>query len=197
MVRAFGLLSPDKGIEYVIEALPAILRHHPQAVYVVLGATHPRLKEQRGEIYRLSLEARALKLGVESSLIFHDRFVGASELAEFMSAADVYVTPYLNAEQIASGTLAYAVGSGKAVVSTPYHYARELLAEERGLLVPARDPAGIGRAVIGLLSDGAKRAAMQDRAAAYGRAMAWPAVAGRYIETFERARHEHASRLRS
>jgi glycosyltransferase involved in cell wall biosynthesis len=197
MILTFGLLSPDKGIEYVIEALPTILRHHPKAVYVVLGATHPRLKEQRGEIYRLSLEARALKLGVDSSLIFHDRFVGASELAQFMSAADVYVTPYLNAEQIASGTLAYAVGSGKAVVSTPYHYARELLAEGRGMLVPARDPAAIGHAVVELLSDGAKRAGMQQRAAAYGRAMAWPEVAERYVESFERARREHASRLRS
>ncbi|HLK35826.1 MAG TPA: glycosyltransferase family 4 protein [Polyangiaceae bacterium] len=194
MILTFGLLSPDKGVEYVIDALPEILRHHAQAVYVVLGATHPRVKEQRGEIYRLSLEARALKLGVDSSLIFHDRFVTAHELAEFMSAADVYVTPYLNAEQIASGTLAYAVGSGKAVVSTPYHYARELLAEGRGLLVPLRDPEAIGRAVVELLSDGAKRAAMQDRAAAYGRAMAWPAVARRYVETFERACREHASR---
>jgi glycosyltransferase involved in cell wall biosynthesis len=197
VILTFGLLSPDKGIEYVIEALPAILAHHPESLYIVLGATHPRVKEQRGETYRLSLEARALRLGVDSSLIFHDRFVSASELAEFLSAADVYVTPYLNAEQIASGTLAYAVGSGKAVVSTPYHYARELLAEGRGVLVPSRDPEAIGRAVIDLLTDAGKRSAIQTRAAAYGRAMAWPAVARRYVETFERARREHANRLRT
>jgi glycosyltransferase involved in cell wall biosynthesis len=197
VILTFGLLSPDKGIEHVIEALPAILAHHPQALYVVLGATHPRVKEQRGETYRLSLEARALKLGVDSSLIFHDRFVSANELAEFLSAADVYVTPYLNAEQIASGTLAYAVGSGKAVVSTPYHYARELLAEGRGILVPSRDPQAIARAVVDLLTDDGKRATIQTRAAEYGRAMAWPAVAGRYVETYDRAIREHASRLRT
>jgi glycosyltransferase involved in cell wall biosynthesis len=197
VILTFGLLSPDKGIENVIEALPAIVRRHPDTLYVVLGATHPRVKEQRGETYRLSLEARALRLGVDSSLIFHDRFVSAGELAEFMSAADIYVTPYLNAEQIASGTLAYAVGSGKAVVSTPYHYARELLADGRGVLVPARDPAAIAEAVVDLLSDDAKRSAMEARAAEYGRAMAWPAVARRYVETFERARQEHSSRLRT
>jgi glycosyltransferase involved in cell wall biosynthesis len=197
VILTFGLLSPDKGIEHVIEALPAIVRAHPGALYIVLGATHPRVKEQRGETYRLSLEARALKLGVDSSLIFHDRFVSASELAEFMAAADVYVTPYLNGEQISSGTLAYAVGSGKAVVSTPYHYARELLADGRGVVVPAHDSGAIGRAVVDLLSDGAKRAGMQARAAEYGRAMAWPSVAARYVETFERARREHASRMRT
>jgi glycosyltransferase involved in cell wall biosynthesis len=197
VILTFGLLSPDKGIEYVIEALPAILAAHPEALYIVLGATHPRVKEQRGETYRLSLEARALRLAVDSSLIFHDRFVSANELAEFLSAADVYVTPYLNAEQIASGTLAYAVGSGKAVVSTPYHYARELLADGRGVLVPSRDPQAIARAVIDLLTDEGKRTAIETRAAAYGRAMAWPAVAERYVETFDRARREHASRLRT
>jgi glycosyltransferase involved in cell wall biosynthesis len=197
VILTFGLLSPDKGIEYVIEALPAILARHPEALYIVLGATHPRVKEQRGETYRLSLEARALRLGVDSSLIFHDRFVSANELAEFMSAADVYVTPYLNAEQISSGTLAYAVGSGKAVVSTPYYYARELLAEGRGLLVPSHDSRAIARAVGDLLTDGAQRSDIQTRAAAYGRSMAWPAVAHRYVECFERARSEHSSRLRT
>jgi glycosyltransferase involved in cell wall biosynthesis len=197
VILTFGLLSPDKGIENVIEALPAIVRRHPDTLYIVLGATHPRIREQRGEMYRLSLEARALKLGVDSSLIFHDRFVSAGELAEFMSAADIYVTPYLNAEQITSGTLAYAVGSGKAVVSTPYHYARELLADGRGVLVPSRDPAAIAEAVNDLLGDDAKRSAMEARAAEYGRAMAWPAVARRYVETFERARQTHSKRLRT
>ncbi|HXN33530.1 MAG TPA: glycosyltransferase family 4 protein, partial [Polyangiaceae bacterium] len=125
VILTFGLLSPDKGIEYVIDALPAILETRPETVYVVLGATHPRVKEQHGETYRLSLENRAQRLGVDSSLIFHDRFVSVGELVEFLSAADIYVTPYLNAEQSTSGTLAYAVGSGKAVVSTPYRYAQE------------------------------------------------------------------------
>jgi glycosyltransferase involved in cell wall biosynthesis len=197
VILTFGLLSPDKGIEHVIEALPFILARHPKALYVVLGATHPRVKEQRGETYRLSLEARALRLGVDSSLIFHDRFVSAPELAEFMAAADVYVTPYLNAEQISSGTLAYAVGSGKAVVSTPYHYARELLADGRGLLVPSHDPKALAQSISELLSDTSLRTGIETRASEYGRAMAWPAVAQRYIETFERARRDHASRLRT
>jgi glycosyltransferase involved in cell wall biosynthesis len=197
VILTFGLLSPDKGIEHVIDALPDILAHHSEALYIVLGATHPRVREQQGETYRLSLQSRALRLGVDSSLIFYDRFVSAGELAEFMAAADVYVTPYLNNHQITSGTLAYAVGSGKAVVSTSYHYARELLADGRGILVPSRDPRAIADAVVDLLSDDTKRAMVQTRAATYGQAMLWPAVARRYVESFEHARVEHASRLRT
>ncbi len=197
VILTFGLLSPDKGIEHVIDALPAILAHHPETVYVVLGATHPRVKEQQGETYRLSLESRAQRLGVDSSLIFHDRFVSPAELDEFLSAADVYVTPYVNPEQSTSGTLAYAVGSGKAVVSTPYRYAAELLADDRGILVPWRDAPAIARAIVALFSDDAKRIAMQTKAAAYGRSMEWPAVARSYVESFERARSEHGARRRT
>ena len=197
VVLTFGLLSPDKGIEYVIDALPAILERHPDTVYVVLGATHPHVKEHHGETYRMMLESRARRLGVDGHMIFHDRFVSQSELADFMSAADIYVTPYLKPEQIASGTLAYAVGSGRAVISTPYRYARELLAEERGILVPWRDPIAIAREVCALLDDDAKRDAMRARAAAYGVGMQWPAVARRYLETFERAHAEHADRARA
>lgn len=190
VILTFGLLSPDKGIEHVIDAMPAILARCPQAIYIVLGTTHPRVREEHGERYRLSLESRAQRLGVASSLIFHDRFVSPDELGEFMAAADVYVTPYLNLEQITSGTLAYAVGSGKAVVSTPYRYARELLADGRGVLVPARDPASLGKAVADLLTDDAMRTGIQTRAAEFGRPMAWPAVARSYLFTFERARAE-------
>jgi glycosyltransferase involved in cell wall biosynthesis len=197
VLLTFGLLSPDKGIEHVIEALPAILSRCPDAIYIVLGATHPHVKEEHGESYRLSLQSRAHRLGVDSNVIFHDRFVSPGELAEFLAAADVYVTPYVNPEQITSGTLAYAVGSGKAVVSTPYRYARELLADGRGVLVPWRDPVTIAREIVTLLSDSGKRTQMQARAAAYGRAMAWPVVAGRYLESFERARTEHGERLRT
>ena len=164
VILTFGLLSPDKGIEYVIDAMPAILARCPQAIYIVLGATHPRVREEHGESYRLSLESRAQRLGVDSSLIFHDRFVSPDELAEFMAAADVYVTPYLNPEQITSGTLAYAVGSGKAVVSTPYRYASELLADGRGVLVPARDAGALGAAVADLLMDDARRTQLQGSA---------------------------------
>jgi glycosyltransferase involved in cell wall biosynthesis len=197
VILTFGLLSPDKGIEHVIDALPAILARHPETVYVVLGATHPHVKEQHGETYRLMLESRAQRLGVDSNVIFHDRFVSRSELTEFLSAADIYITPYLKPEQITSGTLAYAVGSGKAVISTPYWYARELLAEDRGILVPWRDPEAIAREVVGLLGDDAKSRGYRERAAAYGQHMRWPAVARAYLQSFERARVEHARRMRT
>jgi len=197
VILTFGLLSPDKGIEHVIDAMPAILRAHPNAIYIVLGATHPHVKQHHGETYRLSLEAQARRLGVDSSMIFHNRFVSDVELAEFLSAADIYITPYLKEEQITSGTLAYAVGSGKAVISTPYWYARELLAGGRGVLVPWRDPRAIAAEVIALLGDDAKRLALRERAAPYGRDMVWPAVARSYVRSFERARTERASRMSS
>jgi glycosyltransferase involved in cell wall biosynthesis len=197
VILTFGLLSPDKGIEYVIDALPKILERHPNTVYVVLGATHPHVKENDGETYRIMLESRARRLGVDANMIFHDRFVSQSELADFMSAADIYITPYLKPEQITSGTLAYAVGSGRAVISTPYQYARELLADDRGILVPWRDPAAIAREVSELLGDDAKRLSMCERARAYGVGMQWPAVARRYIESFERAHAENGDRTRA
>jgi glycosyltransferase involved in cell wall biosynthesis len=197
-ILTFGLLSPGKGIEHVIDALPAIVKQHPDALYVVLGATHPHVKERHGETYRLMLEARARRLGVDSSIIFHNRFVEPEELAEFLAAADIYVTPYLSPEQATSGTLAYAVGSGKAVVSTPYLYAKELLAERRGVLVPwpKDDPGGIARAVVAVLGDAALSAGIRERAAAYGRGMLWPEVARSYVACFERARAEHAANRR-
>lgn len=197
MVLTFGLLGPDKGIEYVIDALPTILSDHPDAVYIVLGATHPHIVERHGETYRLMLEDRAKRLGVDGSVIFHNRFVSQAELSEFLAAADIYITPYLNPEQITSGTLAYALGAGKAVISTPYAYARELLAEDRGILVPWRDSSAIATEIVGLLDDPEKRMGFRQRAAAHGRAMLWPAVAQSYLETFERARTAHGQRLRT
>ena len=197
VIFTFGLLSPDKGIEYVIDALPAILARHPDAIYIVLGATHPHIIERHGETYRLMLEERATRLGVGGSVIFHNRFVSQSELSEFLAAADIYITPYLNPEQITSGTLAYALGAGKAVISTPYPYARELLAEERGILVPWRDAGAIAAEITGLLDDPEKRLALRRRAAEHGRPMLWPAVAQSYLDTFERARVEHAQRRRT
>ena len=197
VILTFGLLSPDKGIEYVIDALPAILERHPDTVYIVLGATHPHVLAQSGETYRLMLEARAQALGVDSSIIFHNRFVSQAELGEFLTAADLYVTPYLNTEQSTSGTLAYAVGAGKAVVSTPYRYATELLADERGLLVPVRDAAAIATEVIGLLDDAPRMLAMRARAAAYGREMSWSAVAHLHVASLEHAVASHAHHRRN
>jgi glycosyltransferase involved in cell wall biosynthesis len=197
VILTFGLLSPDKGIEHVVDALPAILEAYPDTVYIVLGATHPHVLEESGETYRLMLEARAQRLGVDGSMIFHNRFVSQAELGEFLSAADIYVTPYLNPEQSTSGTLAYAVGAGKAVISTPYRYANELLADGRGILVPPRDSGAIAKEVIGLLADDERAAAMRQRATEFGRGMAWGAIARRHVASLERAAADHADRRRT
>lgn len=197
VLLTFGLLSPDKGIEHVIDALPAILARHPETIYIVLGATHPHVRERQGESYRIMLENRARALGVDSSIIFHNRFVSQAELTRFLSGADIYITPYLKPEQITSGTLAYAVGSGLAVISTPYLYATELLADGRGILVPWRDAGAIANEVNTLLGNDSERLALRARAAHHGLGMTWPAVARGYMTTFERARAERGQRRRS
>ncbi len=190
VLLSFGLLSANKGVENVIAALPAILARHPNVVYIILGATHPHVKRQDGEMYRLSLQWLAQEKGVEGQVIFYNRFVSLEELVEFIGAADIYITPYLNEVQITSGTLAYTLGAGKAVISTPYWYAEEMLAEERGVLVPFRDPTALAEQVIDLLDNDSKRHAMRKRAYLFGRAMLWPIVAQSYMESFKRARTE-------
>ena len=190
VLLSFGLLSTNKGIENVITALPAILEKHPDVVYIVVGATHPHVIRNEGETYRLSLQWLAHEKGVEANVIFYNRFVELDELVQFISAADIYITPYLDEAQITSGTLAYTLGAGKAVISTPYWYAEELLAEDRGVLVPFRDPDAIAREVIDLLDNESKRHAMRKRAYLFGRDMIWPQVSRRYMQSFERARAE-------
>jgi glycosyltransferase involved in cell wall biosynthesis len=190
VLLTFGLLSPNKGIEYAIQALPAIVKRFPNVVYIVLGATHPHLVRSQGETYRLSLQRTAKELGVEGSVLFHNRFVSLEELVKYISAADLYVTPYLNPAQMVSGTLAYSVGAGKAVVSTPIWYAQEILADGRGLLIPARDPEALAQSVIELLENDIERHAMRKRAYMLGREMIWSEVANRYLESFERAREQ-------
>ena len=191
VILTFGLLSPNKGIEVVIDAMPLILKSRPDAVYVVLGATHPNLARQEGEVYRESLVARARELGVHGSVVFLDQFVDQPTLLDFISMCDVYVTPYLNESQMTSGTLAYSFGLGKAVVSTPYWHARELLAEGRGVLVPFHDSAAIGSEITGLLTDDARRQAMRARAYSNSRSMTWERIGGRYHAVFLRARRTH------
>jgi glycosyltransferase involved in cell wall biosynthesis len=197
VLLTFGLISSDKGIEYVIQALPAIIARHPEVVFVVMGATHPHVRAVHGESYRLSLEILAQELGVADNIIFHNRFVSDEELTEFLAAADICLTPYLQPGQITSGALAYAVGAGKAVISTPYRYASEMLADDRGILVPYRDAPAIATAVNALLDDDGARAALGARAGALGREMRWPAVARRYFSSFLRAHGEHAERKRT
>ncbi|MEK7950706.1 glycosyltransferase family 4 protein [Luteolibacter soli] len=188
VLLTFGLLSPNKGIETAIEALPAILAEHPDVVYLIVGATHPHLLATQGEAYRESLEALAIKLGVEKQVIFHNRFVSMDELKEFIGGSDIYLTPYRNEAQITSGTLAYTFGAGKAIISTPYWHAQELLAEERGILVPFADAGAIAAAVNDLLEHPTRMTAMRKRAWKEGRKMTWPEVARRYMESFDRAR---------
>ena len=190
VLLSFGLLSANKGIENVISALPAILEKYPNVVYIVVGATHPHVVQNEGETYRLSLQWLAHEKGVEKNVIFYNRFVSLEELVQFISAADIYITPYLDAAQITSGTLAYTLGAGKAVISTPYWYADEMLADERGVLVPFSDPQALAEQVIDLLDNESKRHAMRKRAYLFGRDMIWPQVARRYMKTFERARAE-------
>src|SRR5258706_11911231 len=190
VLLTFGLLSANKGIENVIEALPAILKRYPNVVYIVLGATHPHVLREEGERYRLSLQRLAIERGVQGSVIFCNRFVDLEELIHFIGAADIYITPYLDPAQIVSGTLAYTLGAGKAVISTPYWYAEEMLSNERGVFVPFRDPQALAEQGIDLLDNEARRHAMRKNAYRFGRSMIWPQVAHRYMASFERARIE-------
>lgn len=188
VLLTFGLLSPGKGIDTVIDALPTIVKAHPDVIYMIVGVTHPHLRAEQGEDYRIGLHLRAKELGVEDHVVFHDHFVVDEDLLEFIGAADIYVTPYLNEAQIISGTLAYALGMGKAVVSTPYWHAQELLADGRGSLFPFRDHVQLASEIIDLLDHPDKLRAMQHKAYDYGRQMTWSRVGSRYVETFEQAR---------
>ena len=188
VLLTFGLLSPNKGIEHVLEALPAILAQHPNVVYIILGATHPNIIARDGESYRLKLERLAEDLGVAAHVIFYNRFVTLEELKEFIGAADIYITPYLNESQITSGALAYSFGAGKAVISTPYWHAKELLAKDRGILVPFANAKAIAEGVNSFLSDPVLMAATRKKAWKLGRGMIWSVVAKRHMESFEHAR---------
>ena len=190
VLLTFGLLSPNKGIERVIEAMPRITAKHPEAVYVIVGATHPHIRRREGDQYRLRLQSLARKLGVERNVIFHNRFVSPEEMAQFVGSADIYITPYRYEAQAVSGTLAYALGAGKAIISTPYWHAAELLDESRGVLVPFEDSNAIAAAAIDLLDNEATRHAMRKRAYLYARDTVWDKVAQSYMRTFVRARSD-------
>ena len=197
VLLTFGLLGPGKGIEHVIESLPQIVRAHPNVVYLVLGATHPHLLAREGERYRLSLERLAEDRGVKQHIIFYNRFVSPDDLAEFISATDIYLTPYLNEAQITSGTLAYVFGAGKAVVSTPYWHAQELLAEGRGILVPFSNPGAIAEGVCEFLDHPERLEKTRQQAYQLGREMIWPVVAERYLESFQHARADRKATPRT
>jgi glycosyltransferase involved in cell wall biosynthesis len=194
VLLTFGLLSPNKGIESVIRALPAILARHPNVVYVVSGVTHPHIRRREGERYREELQALAEQLGVSSNLILNNRFVSEAELIEHVGSADIYITPYRQEAQVVSGTLAIALGAGKAIISTPYWHAKELLADNRGVIVPFDAPSSIAEAVIELMENDAERHAMRKRAYLYSRGTTWPKTAQAYMASFQHARFERTLR---
>jgi len=190
VLLTFGLLSPNKGIENVIKALPSILSRHSNVVYMVSGVTHPHILRREGDKYREYLQKLATDLGVEANVIFRNRFVSPQEMVELIGAADIYITPYKHKAQVVSGTLAYALSAGKAIISTPYLHAIELLDDERGALVPFDDPGAIALKTLELLDNGTARHAMRKRAYLYARDMVWNRVAQKYMNSFERIYNE-------
>ncbi|MBI9086608.1 MAG: glycosyltransferase family 4 protein [Desulfobacterales bacterium] len=188
VLLTFGLLSPNKGIEDVLRALPAVIKKHPDLAYIVLGATHPHILKLHGDAYRIMLQQLVRKLDIGAHVIFQNRFVELKELCEFLSIADIYVTPYLEEAQITSGTLAYAMGSGKAVISTPYWYATEMLAEGRGRIVPFHNPDAMAEQIIGLLDNDRERHAMRKKAYTFSREATWKEVARKYLQVFTEVR---------
>lgn len=192
VVATFGLINRGKGIEHAIDAIDAVRRAHPEVLYLVLGKTHPGVVRNEGESYRISLKRRIAERGLEANVAFVDRYFNVDELLEYLAATDVYATPYLELDQIVSGTLAYAVGCGKPVVSTPYRYAVDLLGEGRGVLCDVANPAALAGAIERLLGDEALRAKTARAAYAFGRRMTWENVARDYAKIFERVRSRDA-----
>src|SRR6202045_4130889 len=190
VLLTFGLLSPNKGIENVIQAMPQILSKHKNAAYIVAGSTHPHILRREGAKYRATLQVLAKELGAEPQVTFPDRFVSPEEMAEFIGAADIYITPYRHEAQVVSGTLAFALGAGKAIISTPYWHAIELLDDRRGALVPFQDPGAIAQKPIELLDTPALRHAMRKRAYLFARDMVWKKAAQGYMESFARVRSD-------
>ncbi len=184
VLLTFGLLGPNKGIETALASLPPVVEKHPEVIYVILGATHPEIQRTYGEEYRLSLERQVRDLGLQDHVVFHNRYVGLQELIEYICACDIYLTPYLSKEQIVSGTLAYAMGHGKAIVSTPYWYAKEMLSDGRGILVDFGDRKGLTEALIYLITDTVTRNRMRKKAYEFGRQMIWREVARMYVQLF-------------
>ena len=187
VLLTFGLLSPNKGFESVIRALPRILSRHEKVVYVIAGATHPHVKRLEGDRYRIELQALAESLGIEEHVVFINRFVSPQEMASLVGSADIYITPYRYEAQAVSGTLAYAMGKGKAIISTPYWYATEVLADGRGVLIPFDDSVAIADHVTKLLDNESALQAMRKRAYLYARHMIWNQVAQSYMQSFVRA----------
>jgi len=184
VISTFGLINRGKGLEYAIDAMASVVQRHPNALYIILGQTHPGVRRHEGESYRELLHERIADLGLSRNVKLIDKYLEFGELLSYLAATDVYLTPYLNPVQIVSGTLAYAVGCGKAIISTPYLYAKELLAHGRGFLAPFRDATAIANAVNDLLDDDALRRSTERRAYRFGRRMTWQYVVTEYAKIF-------------
>jgi len=207
VLLTFGLLSPNKGIENVLRALPAVIKKHPDVAYIILGATHPHILKLQGDEYRILLQQLVRKLDIGEHVIFQNRFVELKELCEFLGIADIYVTPYLNEAQITSGTLAYAMGTGKAIISTPYWYATEMLAEDRGRIVPFDNPEAMAEQIISLLDNDVDRHAMRKKAYIFSRDAVWKEVSRKYLQVFRevqlnrtrnpRPRHSYVANIKA
>jgi glycosyltransferase involved in cell wall biosynthesis len=196
VLLTFGLLSSNKGIENVLQALPTVIKKHPDVVYIILGATHPHVLKMHGDAYRIMLQQLVRKLDIGKHVIFQNRFVGLRELCEFLGIADIYITPYLDEAQITSGTLAYAMGTGKAVISTPYWYATEMLAEGRGRIVPFRNPDAIAEQIVELLDNDVERHAIRKKAYTFSREAVWKAVSRKYLQVFSEVRQNRTRKPR-
>ncbi|MEX0984384.1 MAG: glycosyltransferase [Actinomycetota bacterium] len=192
IVSTFGLVGPGKGLEYVVEAMPAVVARHPDALYLVAGQTHPELLKERGEEYRNRLIAKVEELGLEEHVLFVNQYLEQRDIIEYLLASDVYVTPYLDPHQITSGTLSYALGAGKAVVSTPYLHAKEALAEDRGILVDFRSAEQMAESINAILEDPALKSRLETNAYAYANEATWPKSAARFMDLMGELVQEHA-----
>jgi len=189
VLSTFGLINAGKGIEYALQALPPLVEKHPNIIYLVIGETHPEVRKIEGETYRMNLIRLVDQLGLKNHVRFHNRFLAKRELIRYLHATDIYITPYIGANQISSGTLVYALGAGRAVVSTPYLHAKEVLSHGRGLFCEFNNPDSITHEVKKLLENKELRREMEKKAYRYSRSFIWPKVARRYADIFKRVIH--------
>ena len=196
VILTFGLLSANKGIENVLKALPSVIQKHPDVIYIILGVTHPNILKTQGEEYRINLQQLVRKLNIGNNVIFKNRFVDLVELCEYLGTADIYITPYLEEAQITSGTLIFAMGTGKAIISTPYWYATEMLADDRGVIVQFNNPDDIAKQIIDLLDNDVKRNTIRKNAYTFCRQAIWKEVARRYLEVFSEVQLQRSQKPR-
>jgi glycosyltransferase involved in cell wall biosynthesis len=189
ILSTFGLINRGKGIEFAIQALPSLVEKHPEILYLIIGETHPEVRKNEGETYRMNLISLIEQLGLKNHVRFHNRFLTKRELIKYLQATDIYITPYIGPNQISSGTLVYALGAGKAIVSTPYLHAKEVLSQGRGSFCEFKNPDSISKEVNKLLEDDKLRRNMEKKAYKHSRSFTWPKVAQKYKDILKQAIH--------